>query len=174
MGKLKIYGLNLRSDSTVCQDYINSRRDDIDEVVEIMREMHFFFTHTRYPQIIKKAYDAHFRNRNTYYDEYSDDSFDSDDSHESLDRTGKSHNAKVNAMIHFCARIKKKKHITPNLIIPKNALAYMEEDFISTYVKEDKEKNSFLLHFEITSHIPSIQVSTASSIPSTSSTSRQS
>jgi len=66
--KLREKNLELRGDSMICRDFIEKRRDDVEEVVAIMEEMHWFFTFTGYKYIIQDYY-AEMR----YYNSDSDD-----------------------------------------------------------------------------------------------------
>lgn len=52
---LKKYDLKIRSDSRLCSNFIEGDdRYDIDELVEIMNEMHILYTKTEYAKILKK------------------------------------------------------------------------------------------------------------------------
>jgi hypothetical protein len=69
------HGLHLREDSSVCKQYINNERDDLHDVVRIMREMQYLHAHTKYKSIMDNLI-ARFRNeiREMYgwlpYEEY--------------------------------------------------------------------------------------------------------
>lgn len=71
--RLREKGLAIRQDSTTCRDYIEKRRDDIDQVVAIMEEMHWFFTYTDYADIISSYYASFCDYRDYRYDSESDD-----------------------------------------------------------------------------------------------------
>lgn len=65
--KLKEQKLTLRSDSAVCDDYINGIRDDINEVVNIMVEMNYYMTKTNYKSIMNNLVNDFKKDiRNTY------------------------------------------------------------------------------------------------------------
>lgn len=75
--KLKVKGLELRSDSHVCKEYISGHRDDIDEVVTIMLEMQYFMRKTNYKSILNGLINNYKDTiRSMYgrvdYDEYND------------------------------------------------------------------------------------------------------
>lgn len=140
--RLGEFGLELRSDSTVCHEYINNDWGDLDDVVETMREMHFFFTHTRYQHIIRKEYDKIYRQKekNRYYYGY-DYSDDDSDGH---DRGAISSECKERAMHSFCQKLShsinesivnqkddnnknNKNDKKRKIIIPKNILSMMSD-----------------------------------------------
>lgn len=145
--RLGEFGLELRSDSTVCHEYINHDWGDLDDVVETMREMHFFFTHTRYQHFIRKEYDKIYRQKekNRYYygydysDDYSDD--DSDD----YDRGAISSECKERAMHGFCQKLNQnnKNNKKRKIIIPKNILTMMSDidrDLVDKYVRQENDE----------------------------------
>lgn len=90
--KLKLRGLALRSDSVLCSNYITGSLEyTCDEIVDIMEQMDWFFTNTKY-SIYSKQYDNEQYQARKYfqYDSYnsynsydSNDSYDSDDSDDS-------------------------------------------------------------------------------------------
>lgn len=49
---LKDVGLELRSDSKLCKEYIDGERNDLNNVVETMQEMDYFHKNTSYPIIL--------------------------------------------------------------------------------------------------------------------------
>jgi hypothetical protein len=58
---LALYDLEIRNDSVLCEEYIAydiyngpiiEGLNDLESVVEMMKEMHFFFTHTKYEEYI--------------------------------------------------------------------------------------------------------------------------
>jgi len=54
--KLMINGLKLRSDSQICNDYIDgSTAYSLDKIVSIMKEMEFLYNQTNYAQILKET-----------------------------------------------------------------------------------------------------------------------
>jgi hypothetical protein len=63
--ELKKYNIRYRTDSELCNDYINSDRDDFDNIVQIMIEMNWLYKNTQYAEFIREAY------QNTkYFDKY--------------------------------------------------------------------------------------------------------
>lgn len=94
--KLKLRGLELRSDSVLCSNYIGGSGEyTCDELVDIMEQMNWFFTKTNYSTYSKQydneRYEArkssyydygetrhYYSSRKYYYDSDSDDSDDSD------------------------------------------------------------------------------------------------
>lgn len=52
--RLQEYNLPLRADSRLCDEYIEKGAHDIDEVVDMMREMDFFFRFTNYRDIYRE------------------------------------------------------------------------------------------------------------------------
>lgn len=89
-------GLYLRADSSVCHDYLNFIRDDLDEVVGIMQEMDWFFKYTRYPLYIGRYYE-NLRDNREFYD-YDDDY---DDDIDTKSRGEVSYDCKVQALRQF-------------------------------------------------------------------------
>lgn len=84
VNKLKSRGLELRSDSVLCSNYIRGSNEyTIDEIVDIMEQMNWFFTYTNYSyycrEYDKKKYEQ--RINNYYYD--CRDHYDLDDSNDS-------------------------------------------------------------------------------------------
>lgn len=90
--KLKLRGLALRSDSVLCSNYIaGSNEYTSNEIVDIMEQMNWFFTNTKYSTYSKDYdkeryesrksswYDSDNHYKYRYYD--SDDSDDSDNSY---------------------------------------------------------------------------------------------
>ena len=63
--RLNEVGLYLRDDSEICRKYIENGQMHIDEVVNIMEEMNFYYTYTDYSIF----YENH-RYNNSYYDDY--------------------------------------------------------------------------------------------------------
>lgn len=51
--RLGEYGLEMRSDSKVCKAYIEMNKIGLDTVVDIMREMDFFYSYTHYTDLIE-------------------------------------------------------------------------------------------------------------------------
>jgi hypothetical protein len=77
-------GLRLRGDSSVCKQYVNGARDDLDDVVDIMDEMRFYYERTAYPKLLQRAP----RRWNDYreYREYRDyRDYDDDDDYSDSD-----------------------------------------------------------------------------------------
>lgn len=73
--RLKNIGLQLRSDSKTCEQYINSKREDIENVIEIAQEMDYLYNHTNYSNNLQKII-----NKNTQYIDDESDEYESDDS----------------------------------------------------------------------------------------------
>ena len=70
--KLKLKELKLRSDSVLCSDYLNgSDKLSVDEIVDIMEQMNWFFSNTNYSSYMKnyKEYNKY----QDYSDEYESD-----------------------------------------------------------------------------------------------------
>jgi hypothetical protein len=53
--KLKQYGLEFRKDSKICKNYIDAERDDLNDVVLIMRQMDWLYKHTQYQGYMTRA-----------------------------------------------------------------------------------------------------------------------
>jgi F-box-like/XPA protein C-terminus len=66
--KLTFAGLTLRSDSRLCQQYIDSATGNADNIVVTMKEMDWFFRCTSYAT-----------SRKVFYDSYGDSDYDTDD-----------------------------------------------------------------------------------------------
>lgn len=139
IAELNKYGLSLRSDSTVCNDYLMGKRNDLAEVVEIMREMHFYYEYTKYSDIIGTEYNKIFkrieknRERNRFYGEYDE----YDDDYEEIDRGEISSNCKVKAINEFCKR-KKNDHV---IEIPKNVLEMLGSHWINSHTDFQEGKH---------------------------------
>jgi hypothetical protein len=58
--KLHEHGLALRRDSRLCREFIQ-HSTDLDEVVRMMREMHFFYTQTNYAQVYKRLLNQEYK-----------------------------------------------------------------------------------------------------------------
>lgn len=74
--RLKEHGLSLRSDSKLCDQYLEMERNDLDYIVETMREMNFLFNNTNYSNIMTNLVDDLKKDiRNSYgwlpYEEFS-------------------------------------------------------------------------------------------------------
>lgn len=68
---LEAVGLTLRDDSSMCKQYICGEEDDLDMVVNMMREMDFFYTHTNYEMIMTlKLNDAYEEAKDYIYHDY--------------------------------------------------------------------------------------------------------
>ena len=76
---LRIHGLSLRSDSKLCNAYIEGglktlsertygRYQTISDIVETMLEMAFYYDHTDYDSLVSEAYEDHFNDDNPYRD----------------------------------------------------------------------------------------------------------
>lgn len=52
---LKAVGLSLRSDSSLCQQYIENGTGYVDDIVVTMRQMHFLYNKTNYPELMKNS-----------------------------------------------------------------------------------------------------------------------
>lgn len=84
--KLKLRGLVLRSDSVLCSNYISGSNEYLlDEVVDIMEQMEWFFTNTPYSTYSKQYDNERYESRkSTWYDYedryYNNRYYDSDDS----------------------------------------------------------------------------------------------
>ncbi len=52
--KLNACGLQFRHDSKICRQYLDGARDDLDTIIEIMQEMNFFFSQTKYQSILNR------------------------------------------------------------------------------------------------------------------------
>jgi hypothetical protein len=61
-------GCELRSDSKLCESYIEHGVGDPHNIVRIMREMKFYYTHTNYKNFLNAAYDNYRSCRYDYYD----------------------------------------------------------------------------------------------------------
>lgn len=83
-------GLTLRRDSRVCQQYVAGERDDLEQVVEIMAEMKWYYECTDYPGLLERA------PRRRWWDERSDSEDDEDEP--PFDPVAASHRAKVAAL----------------------------------------------------------------------------
>lgn len=100
---LQSVGLRCRSDSAVCEQYVTGARDDLQEVVEIMREMNWFFNETDYGNIrsgMGKRRRSHY-----YFRDFDSDWGDSSDGDEDFeeympptDPVALSQQAKVSAL----------------------------------------------------------------------------
>ena len=85
-------GLMLRHDSTVCRQYLEGLRDDVDAVVDVMDEMGFFYQHTWYRRVLERR-----RPRWSWHDPYDED--DEDEHHgPAFDPVTSSRAAKVEAL----------------------------------------------------------------------------
>ena len=51
---LKKFNLSIRSDSSLCQEYIFNNSGCVSDIVETMEEMNFLFNHTKYSSQVKK------------------------------------------------------------------------------------------------------------------------
>jgi hypothetical protein len=67
INKLNENGCELRSDSKLCNKYIEYGTNDLDYVVTIMIEMKFYFNHTKYGSFFKICKDKEYNNFG-YYD----------------------------------------------------------------------------------------------------------
>jgi hypothetical protein len=139
--KLKIRGLVLRSDSVLCSNYIGGSNEYTpDEIVDIMEQMEWFFTNTKY-SIYSKDYDnkqyqlnksswydyedRQFNRR--YYDDDDDYDYDLDDSddydYESKEKAKQDYNkTKSEYVKNKCLKewiLNGKKGIYPKSLIPK-------------------------------------------------------
>ena len=56
--KLHQRGLELRSDSRLCDAYIDHGKGNVDEIVNIMHEMDFYHQHTEYRAFYRKAWSS--------------------------------------------------------------------------------------------------------------------
>jgi hypothetical protein len=70
--KLATHGCKLRDDSRLCWNYIESNIGNVDEIVEIMCEMKFYYEHTKYGRMLKRKLRKKRRNGDDYnYDDVS-------------------------------------------------------------------------------------------------------
>jgi hypothetical protein len=70
---LEAQGCQLRSDSRLCDAYINDNDGDIDMIVRVMEQMHFYHTHTEYAQAYEDERRAELEYKGRYDpDEISD------------------------------------------------------------------------------------------------------
>lgn len=60
---LALRGLELRSDSRLCEQYIWFGEGDIDRLVDTMEEMRFYFAHTSYPSEVRYTSSQEAKNR---------------------------------------------------------------------------------------------------------------
>lgn len=60
---LTLRGLEMRSDSRLCEQYIWFGEGDIDKLVDTMEEMRFYFAHTSYPSEIRYTSSQEAKNR---------------------------------------------------------------------------------------------------------------
>jgi hypothetical protein len=58
IAKLNERNLELRSDSKICRDYIEGYRNDIDNVVNIMDEMAYYYNCTDYPAVMNRLVES--------------------------------------------------------------------------------------------------------------------
>lgn len=102
--ELEKHGLILRSDSELCDQYIEGSIDDIENVVYIMQQMNFLFKYTNYSSIIKNKLNiAYERAKANIYDNYGyiEDPEEYEELlHEYIDRDLIYHQAKCEAMKH--------------------------------------------------------------------------
>jgi hypothetical protein len=66
--RLEERNLVLRNDSTYCSEYIYENKRNINEVLNMVEEMNFFYTKTGYPQILRNIY----RENRDYYIDFSE------------------------------------------------------------------------------------------------------
>ena len=82
--KLKARGLELRSDSVLCSKYLSGDDQyDVDEIVDIMEQMKWFFSNTNYSEFTRLYDEKQRKFKYNNYRNYEYDSDDSDDSDES-------------------------------------------------------------------------------------------
>jgi hypothetical protein len=70
--RLKNVGLSLRADSKMCADYLNGYRDDVETVVETMREMNWLFSNTSYANVMSNLIDQWKKDFRSDYGWHSD------------------------------------------------------------------------------------------------------
>jgi hypothetical protein len=73
--ELSLVGCSLRSDSRLCEHYINDNIGDPVEIAGVMQEMKFFYEETCYPSILNKMR----KEAEVQYREALDDCYDDDD-----------------------------------------------------------------------------------------------
>lgn len=71
--RLQHHGLTIRGDSVLCGNYVNYGIGSIDNVVNTMAEMDFFYKHTSYPSIYKSELNDWFREQRDFDGEYYHD-----------------------------------------------------------------------------------------------------
>lgn len=139
--KLKNVGLNLRSDSKVCNYYIKGGVDlvnenmdnnieNIDDIVEIMKEMDFYHTKTHYPELNKKQLHK--------YSHYVYNNGDSDDDNEYDYYYGHYEYTKPVSEINLIAKKMALKKVNENII--KNAPKNVKKLYESLVKNDEKPK----------------------------------
>ncbi len=68
--RLKQHGLYIRNDSLLCSNYIDYGTGNLDDVVNTMVEMDFFYKYTSYPGIYKSKLNEWFREQRDFDGEY--------------------------------------------------------------------------------------------------------
>lgn len=70
---LASHGLEIRSDSHTCKQYINRSNSNLDNTVKVMRQMAFFYQKTKYKNIIKERMDSVYERAKLQIFEYIED-----------------------------------------------------------------------------------------------------
>jgi hypothetical protein len=137
---LQKYGLEIRSDSMYCSEFINEDKRSLREVVNMAREMHFFFSNTNYKDVIRNLM------RESHYDKYEHRyhrrRYDTDsDSEDDGDRMNISEQAK-NIVLHEWVKNGKRGMQPPEHM--KDRIEQIEKriqnELINKHKKDEKKK----------------------------------
>ncbi len=84
--KLSLRGLVLRSDSVLCSNYIRGSNEyTLDEVVDIMEQMEWFFTNTKYSAYSKQYDNLQYQSFKSSWYDYEDSYYSNSDDLDSVD-----------------------------------------------------------------------------------------